>query len=87
MTEKNVEQDSDKSRDPLDRRSDVHRQGLTLKVKTAAELVGKPLDSNKTRSRPLPQFAGDELFMRLVPDGADSGGKYARKPPSRDDKE
>ncbi len=37
------------------------------------------LEKDRTRSRPLPEFAGDELFMRLVPDGADSAGKLSRK--------
>jgi len=75
MTEKNVEQQPNPSSDPLDRANDTHRQGLPLKVKTAAAQIGKALGKNATRSRPLPQFAGDERFNRPVPDGAPSKGK------------
>jgi len=52
----------------------------SLKRRTAADQIGevKGLGKNATRSRPLPEFAGDELYNRPVPDGAPSKGKLAR---------
>jgi len=65
--------------DVLDRANDTHRQPAPLKIKTASEQLGKVLGKNATRSRPLPEFAGDELFNRYVPDGEPSAGKLSRK--------